>query len=210
MPRPPIAETRASATLRGLDEMLRTRPLLWTVFAGHGMATRDRWTVSTHTLGAVLRYWVGRATWALRETLGWWWTRSIRRCRPSLRGLSPVEGLEGSGWWRAVEPGAAHRCRIAFGRLRGPYGRASMTLFCGYSPESGDLPVYVLLDKDQRIAEMAFDDGRGRLSPGIGEFAPSRPSTYEALTALSAHLGGGVADEASILSFFGDRHPLAA
>jgi hypothetical protein len=131
MPLPPVAETRASETLRGLDDMLRTRPLLWTVFAGHGMRTRDRWTVSTYTLGAVLRYRWGRATWAFRETLGAWWTRSIRRRRPSLRGLRPVEGLEGSGWWRAVEPGAAHRCRIAFGRLRGPSGRASMTLFAG-------------------------------------------------------------------------------
>lgn len=196
----PMLRRKLQGALRAVDDRLCTRPLFTVVFATSGLPWRERGAVAYHVLRTVADYWGRRAGWAVRETASAAWLRHIRRGKVATGGMRRVQGLE--EWWQATTPAAIHRCRIALGRLRGRVGRGSVVLFCGYRLQSGDHPVYVLLDRSGRVADMAFDAGEGRLTPGIGRLSGSRPRNRPALEALSAHLAAGEPNQASIGQFF--------
>lgn len=194
---------RLDLLLRAIDESLSTRPLFVAAFGSGGLSCRERIQVVIHVLRVLARHHGGRVAWSIGEFVSGVWLRQLCGGRVPKKGLRPVIGLD--GWWQVRTMATVHLCRIALGRLRGPSGRGSVTLFCGYMPEPGELPVYVLVDGRGRIRDMAFHAGFGRLSPGIGRLAGSPATNRSALQALSTHVAGGA--PAEIDDFFPEAGP---
>ncbi|MBU1336925.1 MAG: hypothetical protein KJ944_10105 [Alphaproteobacteria bacterium] len=167
------------------ETLLRENELEWT----------DRMAVVTHTVRAIVRYHWGHFRSGVGEVVDTFLFRVSAGGRVPRWGMTPILAAGDFAWYQVTDWGVAQRVRRAFGRVS--RRNDCTTLYCGWRHEvqrGEPLPVFVLLDRESRVLEVAYADVGGNgieaLLPGIGaDLRPSQPKVVPALQALASWLG---------------------
>lgn len=175
--------------------MLFTMPLFETLLFENELTWKDRVTVVSHTVRAIVRYRCRQLGAGLGEVVDTLLFRLMAGGRVPRRGMTPVLPAGDFVWYQVTDWGVAQRVRRAFGRV--PKRSDCTTLYCGWRNhlQPGEpLPVFVLLDANSRVLEVVYadvgDDGVEGLSPGVcANLRPSDPHVVPALRALASWLG---------------------